>query len=48
MTEFMSITICDGNCDELILFVTEEHVHVKRENFVTDDSKFVTESPSQF
>jgi len=48
VTEFMSVTICDGNCDGLIICVTEAQAHVKREKFVTDDVKFVTEIPSQF
>ena len=45
VTKFMSVTMCDGNCDGIIVFVTEWQVHVKRGNFVTDVSKFVTDDP---
>jgi len=42
--ELISVTICDGNCDGRILFVTEWQMHVNKKKFVTEVSKFVTEN----
>ena len=45
VTDLETVTICDGNCDGLFLFVMEWQVHRGRKKFVTEILKFFTENP---